>query len=143
LSDRRSIAGAAGRGVVAAMAMTGLRRMTTGLGLVRKPPPEEIATEGLSGMLATIPPAKRNEAIELAHWAFGAAASIAYALLPAAMRRLPFAGPMYGLAIWAGYETVGKRILVGSGAEDDGLSAQVAIALDHLLYGAIIGVDRS
>ncbi len=34
-----------GRGVVAAMAMTGMRRVTTGLGLVRVAPPESIAKQ--------------------------------------------------------------------------------------------------
>jgi len=36
----------AARGVIGVMAMTGVRRVTTDLGLVRKPPPERIATEG-------------------------------------------------------------------------------------------------
>jgi len=52
------------------MAMTGLRRVTTGLGLLRKPPPEEIATEGVPGLFARIPPGKRGAAIELAHFGY-------------------------------------------------------------------------
>ena len=124
-------------GAVAAMAMTGLRRMTTGLGLLRKPPPEQLATEGVPGLLAKIPADKRDEAIELAHWAFGSLAAVAYSLLPGAVRRNGWAGPAYGLAIWALYEAVVEPRLARRHERTPG--DRIAVALDHALYGAVVG----
>lgn len=133
--------GAAARGVVGAMAMTGLRLMTTGLGLLRKTPPDELATEAVPALLAMVPPAKRDEAIELAHWAFGAAASVGYTLLPAAVRRRSWAGPAYGLAIWAAYEAVVTPLLDRRRLDDRTARDRIALALDHALYGAVIRVE--
>jgi hypothetical protein len=45
------------------MAMTGVRRVTTDLGLVRKPPPERIATEGIPGLFARLAPEHLETAI--------------------------------------------------------------------------------
>lgn len=68
MSDGDGEVGHAGaRGVVAAMAMSGLRRLTTGLGLIQEEPPEQIAREGVPGLLERVPPDLRAEAIELAH----------------------------------------------------------------------------
>jgi len=120
------------------MAMTGMRRMTTGLGLLRKPPPDEIATEGMPAVLARVPPDRRDEAIELAHWAFGAVASVGYSLLPVLARRRGWSGAAYGLAIWAAYEALVTPALEQRGGEARTVSDRIALALDHVLYGAII-----
>src|SRR5512132_1108006 len=58
----------AARGVLGAMAMTGVRRVTTDLGLVRKPPPERIATESIPGLFARLAPEHPETVIELCHW---------------------------------------------------------------------------
>jgi hypothetical protein len=91
---------AALRGVVAAMAMTGLRTVTVGLGLLPKPPPVEIATEGVPMLFSLVPPALRSEGLELAHWAYGAAAGAAFGALPLSLRCRRWAGPTYGLGTW-------------------------------------------
>ena len=57
----------AARGVLGAMAMTGVRRVTTDLGLVCKPPPERIATEGIPGLFARLAPEHPETLIELCH----------------------------------------------------------------------------
>lgn len=56
----RSIARSAWRGTVAAMAMSGVRAFTTNVGLVAKPPPDEIATDGVAALLARVPPRYRD-----------------------------------------------------------------------------------
>ena len=120
------------------MAMTGMRRVTTGLGLVGQTPPEEIATEGFPGLFARIPVQHRDEAVELAHWSYGAFAGAAFGLLPRSLRASPWAGPAYGLAIWAGFEAGLAPLL---GLRDSGqrtLRERVSIAADHVLYGAIV-----
>ena len=132
--------GALARGVVGAMAQTGMRRVTTGLGLVRRPPPERIALEGVPSLLRRVPADHRDEAIELAHWAFGALAGALYAALPGGLRRRGWAGPAYGLAVWAFFETVlGPALLGLERAKNRPSSERLALAGDHALYGAVVG----
>ena len=134
---------AAVRGVVAAMAMTGMRRMTTGVGLVRGTPPERIATEGVPALLAQVPPEHRDEAIELAHWAFGAAAGAVFGALPRSVRGAPWAGRAYGVAIWACFEGVLAAALGVGRQKERPASERLAIAADHILYGLIVSERRA
>lgn len=114
-------------GVVGAMAMTGVRRVTTGLGLVPKPPPEEILDDAL-----------RDEAIELAHWGFGAACGAAFALVPARARTHPAGGPVYGLSVWAGFELVVAPVLGLRKPTQRTARERTAIMADHVLYGLVL-----
>lgn len=132
------LAGAAARGVVAAMAMSGMRELTTSLGLVRRPPPDEIAEEAASGLFDRLG-VDRDAALELAHWGYGATMGAAYALLPGALRRRRWLGPGYGLATWVFFERVVTRALGLQAPEERPAAERAAIALDHLLYGAIVG----
>lgn len=123
------------------MAMTGMRRVTTDLGLVRKPPPERIATEGVPSLFAQIPPEHYETAIELFHWGVGAVGGIGFGILPAALRRQRWAGAAYGLAILGVFETVIAPRL-GIGPTERGVTEKLALAGDHLLYGIVL-VDES
>ena len=128
------------RGAVAAMAMTGVRRVTTGVGLVEQPPPERIAREGFPGILARVPRDHRDEAIELAHWAYGAVAGAAFGALPAGRRRGAWAGPLYGIGIWAAFEAVLAPLVFGPRfARGPRILERLAIAGDHVLYGLVVG----
>jgi hypothetical protein len=120
------------------MAMTGMRRMTTGLGLLRQPPPEMIATEGVPGLLARVPPRYRDEAIELAHWTYGAAGGAAFGLLPAIARRAAWSGPLYGMLAWLAFEAVLAPVLGLPTKERWHVSDRVAVASDHVLYGLVV-----
>lgn len=131
------------RGVVAAMAMTGMRRMTTGLGLLRQPPPDMIAEEGVPGLLARVPPHHRDEAIELAHWTYGAAGGAAFGLLPAIVRREAWSGPLYGLLTWLAFEAVLAPLLGLPTRERWQVSDRLAVAADHVLYGLVVAGGRS
>ena len=131
----------AARGVLGAMAMTGVRRVTTDLGLVRKPPPEQIATEGVPRLFAHIAPENHQTAIELFHWGVGAAGGIGFGILPAALRRRRWVGAAYGLAILGVFETVVAPWL-GIGKRDRDVSERLALAADHVLYGIVL-VDGS
>ncbi len=129
---------AAGRGVVAAMAMTGMRRVTTGLGLVRLPPPETIATQGVPALLARVPPRHRDVAIELAHWGYGGAAGAAFAFMPRALQRMPGAGPAYGFAIWLAFEKGIAPVLGLMQSERPRIVERLALIGDHILYGVLV-----
>ena len=132
------IARGAARGAIAAMAMTGMRSLTTRIGLVRRTPPYEIAEHGVPRILATVPRARRDEAIELAHWAYGAGAGAAFGALPPALRARTWAGPAYGIAIWAFFEVVVARALRLPRTRERRLGDRVGTAADHLLYGAVL-----
>lgn len=133
---------AGGRGVVAAMAMTGMRRVTTGLGLVRLPPPERIATQGVPQLLAHVPARYQDVAIELAHWGYGGAAGAAFAFLPRWLQRMPGAGPAYGLAIWLAFEKGIAPVLGLMQAEQSRTVERLAIIGDHILYGVLVAETR-
>lgn len=126
------------RGVVADMAMSGMRRMTTGLGLVEEEPPEQIAGEGVPG-LARVPPDLRAEAIELAHWTYGGVGGVAFGAFPAAVRRKSWAGPpAYGLATWLFFETALAPLLGLRRTRESRHLERAAIAADHVLYGHVV-----
>jgi hypothetical protein len=125
--------------MVGAMAQTGVRRLTTGLGLVQLPPPERIALE-VPTLLARVPAKHRDEAIELAHWAYGAGAGGVYAALPGGFRRHRWAGPAYGIVVWLLFEAVlGPALLGLERTKQRPLSERLALAADHALYGAVVG----
>jgi|SRR3954469_23294889 hypothetical protein len=130
------------RGVLGAMAMSALRRVTTGLGLVEKPPPERVRDDAPLPVLSNLPPARREVATELLHWAFGAGAGVVYGVVPGRVRRHAVTGPLYGLAIWLAFEAAAPLML---GIEDNGrrpLSERAAIAADHVLYGVVLAARR-
>lgn len=128
---------AALRGVVAAMAMTGMRRVTTGLGLVRESPPDAIARQGFPTLLRVVPVENRDEAIEFAHWAYGAVGGAVYGSLPPVLRRGAWAGAVYGTVVWLLFEAVIAPVL-GVDRRDRKTAERLAIAGDHVLYGAIV-----
>jgi hypothetical protein len=127
----------AGRGAVAAMAMTGVRRVTTGLGWLERPPPERMAREAAPGLLARISPERRKAAIELAHWTYGAAAGVAFARLPSSVRRRRLTGVSYGVAIWLAFELVARPVLPLREPKRK-TRERVALLVDHALYGVVL-----
>ena len=119
------------------MAMTGMRNVTLGLGLVKRTPPERMASEA-EGLIGRVPAGKRQAAIELAHWATGAGGGAAFGAAPWAVCRRREAGPIYGLLVWAFFELVIAPSL-GVSTRGRPASERLALAGDHLLYGALVG----
>lgn len=138
MNDRDGVLRTAARGVAAAMAMSVVRSFTTRVGLVALTPPERFADEGVPHLLRRIPPDRRDEAIELSHWLFGGVAGAAYTLLPERLRDDGRVGVAYGLAIWAGYEAVVAPLLAPRRTTPRPLRERVALAADHVLYGAVL-----
>ncbi|MBN9623232.1 MAG: hypothetical protein J0H06_09795 [Actinobacteria bacterium] len=137
------VAHAALRGAVAAMAMTGMRVLTTELGLVEEPPPQAIFRQKARGLLRLVPRQRRRAAIELAHWGYGAGGGAAFGTLPEEVRKRAWAGPVYGLAVWAGFEMALAPLLGLEQAHQKRPTERVSLALDHLLYGFILSELRS
>lgn len=132
---------AAARGVVAAMAMTGFRAFTKGVGLLDAAPPELVVERAAPRALARLSPRARAAATEIAHWSYGAAAGVVFGVLPGGVRRARWAGPAYGLASWLAFEAVLVPALGLDRLRRDGAGARVAVALDHVLYGVVVA-DR-
>lgn len=131
-----SMARAAARGLVAAMAMTGTRRVTQNLGLLEQAPPEAI-DEKLP-VTSALSPERREVVIELAHWSYGAVAGAAFGSLSDRARWHPAAGPAYGLGIWLVFELGIAPALGLQYAEERKAAGRLMLALDHLLYGVVV-----
>jgi hypothetical protein len=141
-SGPREVAHAGLRGAIAAMAMTGMRTLTGNLGLVERSPPQAIIRQRAAGLLRRVPRRRRPSAIELAHWGYGAVGGMAFALLPEPMRRQPWAGPVYGLTLWLGFEAGLAPALGLKQAGKWRPTERVVLAADHLLYGLVLSEIR-
>jgi hypothetical protein len=133
------VAHAAGRGAVAAMAMTGMRAFTVNVGIVEQTPPQAILKQKARGIMLLVPRKKRRAVIELFHWAYGAGGGAAFAVLPDEVRRRRWAGPVYGLAIWLSFELGIAPVLGLSQARELRPLDRAGLAADHLLYGLVLG----
>jgi hypothetical protein len=139
----RELAHATLRGAIAAMAMTGMRAFTVDLGIVEEPPPHAIFRQRARGLIRRVPRGRRRAAVELAHWGYGAAGGLAFGMLPGGIRRKAWAGPVYGLLTWAGFEAVIAPALGLTQAQRLRLAERAALAGDHLLYGLVLSEVRS
>jgi uncharacterized membrane protein YagU involved in acid resistance len=95
-------------------------------------------------LIRQAPRRHRRAIVELAHWGYGGAGGIGFALLPRSMcSRRRWAGPIYGLLIWLGFE-LGLAPLLGlREARERRLVERAALAADHLLYGLVLSEIRA
>lgn len=136
------------RGAVAAMAMTGLRQVTTGFGLVEQTPPDAILKQRAFGPIARYPGlayfvARRQVGIvELAHWCYGAGAGAAYAMLPLELSGRRWSGPAYGALTWLTFELSIAPLLGLEQATRFRAVERLMFATDHVVFGALLADDR-
>jgi ferritin-like metal-binding protein YciE len=136
--ESQSVARAAARGLVAAMAMTGMRRVSKGLGLLEEAPPEAIAGRRARRLLRGLSNEQRDVAIELAHWGYGTAGGAAFGLLPKPVRRHPAAGPAYGLGVWLFFELVLEPVLGLGLPNRRKIVTRAMLVTDHVFYGVLV-----
>jgi hypothetical protein len=136
------VAHAALRGAIAAMAMTGMRNLTVSLGIVQETPPRAIFRQKARGLFRLLPRNQRRAAMELAHWTYGAAGGATFGALPDGLRRRPWAGPIYGLVVWLGFELGIAPALGLSQAKRVRIGERLAFAADHLVYGLVLSELR-
>jgi hypothetical protein len=130
------------RGAVAGMAMTGVRSFTVSLGLVKEPPPRAILRQKSKGLYRVTPKRFRRAGQELLHWGVGAVGGAAFALLPRELRLKPGSGPVWGLAIWVGFESVAVPALGLSQANKRRPLDRAMLAADHVVYGLVLSELR-
>ena len=73
----------------------------------------------------------RNSPAELGTYA-------TFALLPAALRRHRWSGPVYGIGTWSFFESVLAPMLGLRKPSERPTSERAAIAADHVLYGLVV-----
>nr|SBO90811.1 PREDICTED: hypothetical protein [Nonomuraea gerenzanensis] len=130
---------AAARGAIASMAMSGLRRLTTSLGMVASTPPESVLERTAPRAFHNVPAERRPAVVELVHWTYGATGGAIFGMLPRAVRRRRWAGPVYGVLAWAAFEVaiapaLGLRRRHGRGE-------RLALLADHVLYGVVVAAS--
>jgi len=142
--DRSSghVAHGALRGVVAAMAMTGVRAFTINIGLVDEPPPRAILRQKSRWRFHVSDKRNRRAFQELMHWGYGAVGGAGFAALPAGVRRQPWFGPLYGVGVWLGFEAVQAPLLGLKQAKALRPLERVTLAVDHLVYGFVLSETR-
>jgi hypothetical protein len=130
------------RGAIAAMAMTGMRAFTVHIGLVQETPPKAIVRQRAKGLIRKVPRKNRRAAIELMHWTYGAGGGAVFGALPDDVRRRAWAGPVYGLLVWLGFELALAPALGLKQARRIRLLERLGLAADHLLYGFVLSETR-
>jgi len=133
---------AAVRGVVAAMSMSGMRILAVRLGLLERTPPQMAVEEYAGGWLERIPKQRREAAVVLLHWAYGAGGGALFGALPARLRLQPWAGPVYGAVLWLGFEAVLAPLFGLDARRHRSRLERAALNADHLLYGAVLAELR-
>jgi hypothetical protein len=142
MTDVGEVAHSGLRGAIAAMAMTGMRTFTVHAGIVEEDPPRAMFRQRAKGLLRRVPRKRRQAVIELAHWGYGAAGGVAFGVLPDGVRRMPWAGPLYGLLLWLGFEAGLAPALGLQQSKQRRLDERVAFAADHALYGLVLSDTR-
>jgi hypothetical protein len=133
------VASAAVRGAIGAMAMTGMRTFTADAGLVRETPPQSIAKKRRpSGVLSYVPKSRRRAFVEVMHWSVGVTGGAIFGLMPDGLRRTPWFGPVYGVAILVSYDFGIAPLLGLKQAKRPKPAEQAALIADHLVYGLIL-----
>ena len=138
--DSGRLAAGALRGVVGAMSMTGYRTLAAEFGLLDQgTPPERMADEAIPKLMAAVPERMRPAVVDLLHLGYGALGGAVYTAVPQRWRRHWASGPVYGMALWLGYNA-GIVPLLRLHPDRRRRPHEVAmLAADHLLYGLVIG----
>jgi uncharacterized membrane protein YagU involved in acid resistance len=132
---------AAVRGVVGAMAMTGVRVFAKDAGLIREDPPARLARKRAGGLIKRVPRGRSRSVVELVHWSMGGAFGALFGMLPEEIRRQSWSGPVYGFLVWIGFDTVVAPLL---GLERDWPKGRerAVFLVDHALYGLVLDEMR-
>jgi hypothetical protein len=136
--DAASAVRASVRGLIAAMAMSGMREFTANAGLLEKSPPEAIVERHAPEKVKRLTAEHRSAIIELAHWCYGAAGGAAFGVLPRRLRSDPRIGPVYGLFVWLVFELGVGPLLGVQYREQKRLTHRAMLALDHVMYGVVV-----
>jgi uncharacterized membrane protein YagU involved in acid resistance len=131
------------RGIVGAMAMTGVRQFASEARVIREDPPARMARKQAKGVLRTVPKRKRGAVVELVHWLMGGVFGLVFGLLPEPIRMKAWAGPAYGFLVWLGFETMAAPALGLKQRRWPHGKERLIFVADHLLFGLILTEMRA
>jgi hypothetical protein len=136
---RRGRVGAFASGVVAAMTMSGLRNLTTALGLLEEIPPREIIESTAPRLVVLLSDDRERAFAEIAHWAYGGICGLAYGEI---VRRRPARsrvwGALYGGAVLGLYRAAIAPALGIGTSRRNAVDDQLMLAADHVLFGVVL-----
>jgi Family of unknown function (DUF6789) len=130
------------RGVVGAMAMSGIRLFAQHLGLIREDPPARVARKQAKGLMRRVPRRRRGAVVEAIHWAMGGALGLVFGLLPERVRMQPWSGPVYGFLTWLGFDAVVAPALGLKQRRWPHGHERAVFLVDHLLFGLVLNEMR-
>jgi hypothetical protein len=131
------------RGVIGAMAMTGMRVFALHAGLIREDPPSRLTRKQARGVLKRVPRKRRRVVVEFVHWAVGGVFGIVYGLLPERFRQHAWSGPLYGVLVWMGFDAfVAPALGLTERDWPKGRERTVFVA-DHIVYGFVLDELRA
>jgi uncharacterized membrane protein YagU involved in acid resistance len=131
------------RGIVGAMAMTGVRQLASEAHVIREDPPARVARKQAKGLLRSVPHRRRGAVVELIHWGMGAVFGLVFGLLPERIRMQPWMGPVFGFLVWLGFETVAAPALGLKQRRWPHGAERIVFVIDHLLFGLILTEMRA
>ena len=131
------------RGIVGAMAMTGVRQLASQAQIIGDDPPARMARKQGKGFLRAVPRRKRGAVVELVHWVMGAVFGLVFGVLPESIRMRAWAGPAYGFLVWLGFETVASPALGLKRRRWPHGRERAVFVVDHLLFGLVLTEMRS
>ena len=122
--------------------MTGMRKVTKDLGIVEQTPPQAILRQRAAGLLRRVPRGRRKTGIELAHWGYGAAGGVGFALLPEGFAAAHGQDRPTGSRSGPVSSSGSRRLLGLTQAKRARPAERIAFAADHLLYGLVLSEFR-
>ena len=130
------------RGIIGAMAMTGVRQFASQARIIRDDPPARMARKQAKGLLRRVPRRRRGAVVELIHWAMGAVFGLVFGLLPESLRMKAWAGPVFGFLVWVGFETTAAPALGLKQRRWPHGAERTVFVIDHLLFGLVLSEMR-
>ena len=134
----RSVLSGGARGVVGAMAMTGLRQLTPGVGLLERTPPQQVVSDQVPSLVRPLSEEHEKALLEVVHCGYGFLTGAAFGALPRSLRAARLAGPAYGIAVWLVYELAIAPALGIEVAPRRTVSTRAMLVLDHVLFGVVV-----
>jgi hypothetical protein len=139
----RNIVHAKFRGIVGAMAMTGMRVFAQHAGLIREDPPSRLTRKRARGLLRLVPRKRRRVVVELVHWGMGGVFGIVFGLLPESIRSKRWSGPLYGVLVWLGFDSVLAPALGLTERNWPHGRERAVFVADHVLFGLVLSEQRA
>jgi hypothetical protein len=129
------------RGIVGAMAMSGVRVFAKDAGIVSEEPPRRLTRKRARGLLRSVSRKRSGAVAELVHWAMGGMFGAVFGLLPERLRRRAWSGPAFGFGVWLMFDALIAPLLGLSREWPKGRERSVFV-VDHLLFGLILNEMR-